>query len=47
MFIGDLVASKTLDENAEPLTYSYYRDVHKGKVPKNAPRYIDREKLEG
>ena len=34
-----------LDDDAEPLTYQYYRDVKKGAAPKNAPTYIDRSKL--
>jgi flavin reductase (DIM6/NTAB) family NADH-FMN oxidoreductase RutF/rubredoxin len=45
MFIGKLVHSEILDDDAEPLTYQYYRDVKKGSAPKNAPTYIDRSKL--
>jgi len=40
IFIGELVDNAMLDENAEPLTYAYYRNVKKGKAPKNAPTYI-------
>ena len=46
MFIGELVQSVVLDENAEPLTYLHYRKVKKGVAPKNAPTYIDKSKLE-
>jgi flavin reductase (DIM6/NTAB) family NADH-FMN oxidoreductase RutF/rubredoxin len=45
MFIGKLVHSEILDDDAEPLTYQYYRKVKKGAAPKNAPTYIDRSKL--
>ena len=27
------------------MTYAYYRDVKKGKAPKNAPTYINPEKI--
>jgi flavin reductase (DIM6/NTAB) family NADH-FMN oxidoreductase RutF len=46
MFIGELVHSEVLDDEAEPLTYLYYRSVKKGEAPKNAPTYIDKSKLE-
>jgi len=46
MFIGELVQSVVLDENADPLTYLHYRKVKKGVAPKNAPTYIDKSKLE-
>ncbi len=46
MFIGELVQSEVLDENADPLTYLHYRKVKKGVAPKNAPTYIDKSKLE-
>lgn len=45
VFIGVVEASELLDESKEPLTYLYYRQVRKGFAPKNAPTYIDREKL--
>lgn len=45
MFIGELVSAELLDEQAEPLTYLYYRTVKKGAAPKNAPTYIDKSKL--
>jgi len=46
MFIGALVHSEVLDDEAEPLTYLYYRNIKKGAAPKNAPTYIDKSKLE-
>ncbi len=46
MFIGELVQSEVLDEDAAPLTYLQYREVKKGAAPKNAPTYIDKSKLE-
>jgi flavin reductase (DIM6/NTAB) family NADH-FMN oxidoreductase RutF len=47
LFIGELVNSEIIDENAEPVTYEYYRRVKKGIAPRNAPTYIDKSKLEG
>jgi flavin reductase (DIM6/NTAB) family NADH-FMN oxidoreductase RutF/rubredoxin len=46
LFIGKVIDNDILDEKDEPLTYSYYRDVKKGKAPKNAPTYIDPDKLQ-
>jgi flavin reductase (DIM6/NTAB) family NADH-FMN oxidoreductase RutF len=45
LFIGSVVDGDLLDAAGEPLTYTYYREVKKGKAPKNAPTYIDAEKL--
>ena len=45
MFIGELVAAESLDNDKDPLTYLYYRQVKKGVAPKNAPTYIDKSKL--
>jgi rubredoxin len=45
IFIGQVVEAELLDESKDPLTYAYYRDVKKGLAPKNAPTYIDKEKL--
>lgn len=44
LFIGELLESELLLPDAEPLTYSFYREVKKGKAPKNAPTYIDESK---
>jgi flavin reductase (DIM6/NTAB) family NADH-FMN oxidoreductase RutF/rubredoxin len=46
IFIGEVVNAEILNDNAEPITYSYYRKVKKGIAPKNAPTYIDKSKLE-
>lgn len=46
LFTAEIVNTK-LVEDGEPLTYSYYREVRKGKAPKNAPTYIDPEKNQG
>jgi flavin reductase (DIM6/NTAB) family NADH-FMN oxidoreductase RutF/rubredoxin len=46
MFIGEVVNSEILDNEVEPLTYTYYRQVKKGVAPKNAPTYIDKSKLD-
>jgi flavin reductase (DIM6/NTAB) family NADH-FMN oxidoreductase RutF len=45
LFIGKVVDGDLLNGSGEPLTYAYYRDVKKGKAPKNAPTYIDTEKI--
>lgn len=45
LFIGKVVDGDVLNPLTEPLTYAYYREVKKGKAPKNAPTYIDPEKL--
>ncbi len=45
IFIGKIIDGDILNDTLEPLTYSYYRDVKKGKAPKNSPTYIDPEKL--
>lgn len=45
IFIGKVIDGDVVDPLAEPLTYTYYREVKKGKAPKNAPTYIDPEKL--
>ena len=41
LFIGELIDSELCMPGKEPLTYAYYRDIKKGKAPKNAPTYID------
>lgn len=38
MFVGEAEESEILGED-EPLTYTYYRNVIKGRTPKNAPSY--------
>jgi len=43
LFTAEIVGNDLIDGAGEPLTYSYYREVRKGKAPKNAPTYIDHE----
>ena len=38
MFVGEAEEAEILSEE-NPLTYTYYRTVIKGKTPKNAPSY--------
>ncbi len=47
IYVGEVIHSELLDELAEPLTYTYYREVKKGIAPKNAPTYIDPSNLTG
>lgn len=44
IFIGKVLDAQLLDDKKLPLTYTYYRDVIKGRSPENAPTYIEREK---
>jgi flavin reductase (DIM6/NTAB) family NADH-FMN oxidoreductase RutF len=39
IFIGQLTNSEVLTQD-EPMTYSYYHTVKKGKEPKTAPTYV-------
>ena len=43
LFIGKIVACETLDEEAVPMTYAYYRDIKHGRTPKTAATYISTE----
>ncbi|MFC2136719.1 flavin reductase [Bacteroidota bacterium] len=45
LFIGEVVEAVLLSDK-DPITYEYYRKVKKGLSPKNAPTYIDKNKLE-
>ncbi len=45
LFIGNVTDGELINASGEPLTYAYYREVKKGKAPKNAPTYIDPEKV--
>ncbi len=40
LFIAKIVACRTLDDAAEPMTYAYYRDIRHGKTPETAATYI-------
>ena len=41
LFVAKITACETLDENAEPMTYKYYRDIKRGKTPKTAATYVE------
>lgn len=45
LFIATIIENDILDPQANPLTYSFYRDVKGGFAPENAPTYIDKSKL--
>ena len=46
LIIGE-VADSCLVSDEEPLTYAYYREKYKMLAPRNAPTYIEKDKLEG
>ncbi len=46
IFTGLVVDIGILNDEAEPLTYAYYRKVIKGVSPEKSPTYIDPDKLE-
>lgn len=41
LFIAKITACETLDEDAEPMTYNYYRDIKHGRTPKTAATYVE------
>ena len=43
LFIAKIVACQTLNQDAEPMTYAYYRDIKHGRTPKTAATYIELE----
>lgn len=43
LFIARIVACETLDDDAEPMTYTYYRDVKHGRTPKSAATYHEQK----
>ena len=45
LIIGEVVGSDVISDD-EPLTYDYYREKYKMLAPRNAPTYIEKEKLE-
>lgn len=45
LFIAKIVACETLDENACPMTYAYYRDVRHGGTPKSAATYVEKKTI--
>jgi len=45
LIIGEVLNSDVLS-GEEPLTYDYYREKYKMLAPKNAPTYVEKEKLQ-
>jgi len=45
LIIGEVLNSDMLS-GEEPLTYDYYREKYKMLAPKNAPTYVEKEKLQ-
>jgi flavin reductase (DIM6/NTAB) family NADH-FMN oxidoreductase RutF/rubredoxin len=43
LFIAKIVACEILDEDMEPMTYTFYRDIKHGRTPKTAATYIKTE----
>lgn len=39
LFIGTVINAEIL-RDVEPMTYAYYREIKRGKVPKTAPTYV-------
>lgn len=46
LFIGEVLDGDYLVEEKEPLTYAYYREARHGLSPKNAPTYVDKQRLQ-
>jgi flavin reductase (DIM6/NTAB) family NADH-FMN oxidoreductase RutF len=46
LFVGEVVDGNVVDNAQVPLTYAYYREVRKGRSPKNAPTYVEPAKDE-
>lgn len=46
IFLAEVKSEKMFHEKT-PMTYKYYHDVLKGKSPKNAPTYENKEEKEG
>jgi rubredoxin/flavin reductase (DIM6/NTAB) family NADH-FMN oxidoreductase RutF len=43
LFIAEVHACRTLDENKHPMTYQYYRDVKHGRTPRTAATYHEQK----
>jgi len=41
LFVGEVMDGGVLDDSQPPLTYAYYREVKKGRSPRNAPTYVE------
>jgi flavin reductase (DIM6/NTAB) family NADH-FMN oxidoreductase RutF/rubredoxin len=46
LFVGEVVDEEVIHNSQPPLTYAYYREVKKGKAPKNAPTFLDPGQME-
>ncbi len=46
IFLGEVIGGEVMSDE-EPMTYSYYHKVIKGKSPKNAPTYLPEETEKG
>ncbi len=46
IFIGEVTDTGFTGEEAQPMTYAYFRENRKGVAPKNAPTYVDKSKVE-
>jgi flavin reductase (DIM6/NTAB) family NADH-FMN oxidoreductase RutF/rubredoxin len=46
IFVVIIDNSEIVDSQAEPMTYTYYRQVLKGKSPKTAPTYQEHKSIE-
>lgn len=40
VFLGEVIDGDVFDSAGPPMTYAYYRQVIKAKVPRNAPTYL-------
>lgn len=45
LFIAKITACETLNDEAIPMTYAYYRDVKHGRTPRSAATYINVKKI--
>jgi rubredoxin len=45
LFIAEVIDNDILENDGEPLTYSYFHKIKKGMAPKNAPTYVDPDLL--
>ena len=43
LFIAGIAACEALDNDKEPMTYAYYRDIKHGRTPKTAATYIGKK----
>jgi flavin reductase (DIM6/NTAB) family NADH-FMN oxidoreductase RutF/rubredoxin len=44
LFIARIVGCQTLDNDTQPMTYDYYRDIKHGRTPETAATYIKTQK---